>query len=152
MITFENGILKKGAYVIVDGKEYPVVMPDYETITPLSAENLNKMQEDLKEMIDNNKILGTVGSESGNIVLGTLQVEWGTISTTTPASGTSDVAVTFPTEFSNNPAVFTQAIGNYNTSAQVNDISKTSALVKCRSLDGKEHDFRKFYWLAIGTK
>ncbi len=52
MITFKNAILKKGAYGVIDGKEYPVVMPEFEVETPFSAENLNKIQEDLKEMID----------------------------------------------------------------------------------------------------
>lgn len=47
MINFEDGTLVKGAYVIIDGAEYPVHMPEYSGNTPTSAENFNKMQEDL---------------------------------------------------------------------------------------------------------
>ena len=51
MITFENGTLKKGAYVVINGTEYEVHMPEYEGNTPLSAENLNLMQKQLLETI-----------------------------------------------------------------------------------------------------
>lgn len=52
MVNFEDGELVKGAYVIIDGKEYEVHMPQYSGRTPLSSENLNKMQvEILKTML-----------------------------------------------------------------------------------------------------
>ena len=41
MFKFKDGTLKKGAYVVIDGVEYEVHMPEYEGETPLSAENLN---------------------------------------------------------------------------------------------------------------
>lgn len=44
MFTFENGTLVKGAYVEINGVQYPVTMPQYSGNTPVSAENLNKMQ------------------------------------------------------------------------------------------------------------
>lgn len=52
MINFENGKLEEGAYVIIDGVKYPVVMPRYSGKTPVSAENLNYMQDLIKEDID----------------------------------------------------------------------------------------------------
>lgn len=51
MLTFENGIEKKGAYVVINGVEYEVHMPEYEGNTPLSAENLNLMQRQLLETV-----------------------------------------------------------------------------------------------------
>ena len=42
MFQFEDGTLKKGAYVVIDGVEYEVHMPEYEGKTPLTAENLNR--------------------------------------------------------------------------------------------------------------
>ena len=52
MVNFEDGELVKGAYVVIDGKEYEVHMPQYSGRTPLSSENLNKMQvEILKTML-----------------------------------------------------------------------------------------------------
>lgn len=50
MFKFEDGILKKGAYVVIDGVEYEVHMPEYEGETPISAENLNRsISECVKE-------------------------------------------------------------------------------------------------------
>lgn len=46
-MKFENGTLVKGAYVVIDGIEHEVHMPKYSGNTPCSAENLNKMQEDI---------------------------------------------------------------------------------------------------------
>ena len=53
MVNFQNGQLLKGAYVIIDGVEYPVVMPEYTGNTPISSENLNKAQKDLQNLLEN---------------------------------------------------------------------------------------------------
>ena len=72
MVNFEDGELVKGAYVVIDGKEYEVHMPQYSGRTPLSSENLNKVQNDLNETITNqgkilnDKINGTVIYENEN--------------------------------------------------------------------------------------
>lgn len=59
MVNFKNGELVKGAYVVIDGKEYEVHMPQYFGETPLSSENLNKVQNDLNKTItEQSKILG----------------------------------------------------------------------------------------------
>ena len=47
MVNFENGTLVTNAYVEINGVQYPVVMPVYSGNTPLTAENLNKAQNDL---------------------------------------------------------------------------------------------------------
>lgn len=52
MINFENGTLVKGAYVVIDGVEHEVHMPQYSGNTPLSPEILNKMQADLQKEVD----------------------------------------------------------------------------------------------------
>lgn len=49
MFKFENGNLIKGAYVKINGVEYEVNMPQYYGATPMSAENMNKAQRELKE-------------------------------------------------------------------------------------------------------
>ena len=46
-MKFEGGTLVKGAYVVIDGVEHEVHMPEYSGKTPLSAEIFNKMQEDI---------------------------------------------------------------------------------------------------------
>lgn len=55
-MTFENGKLVTEAYVEIEGKRYPVVMPVYSGNTPLNAANLNSMQRELKELFGVNKI------------------------------------------------------------------------------------------------
>ena len=47
MFQFEDGTLKKGAYVVINGVEYEVHMPEYEGKTPLSSENLNRAVNEL---------------------------------------------------------------------------------------------------------
>lgn len=47
MVDFEDGQLVKGPYVVIDGEEYPVIMPKYKGNTPISSENLNKLQTDI---------------------------------------------------------------------------------------------------------
>lgn len=53
MVNFEDGQLLKGAYAIIDGKEYPVIMPKCTGQTPLTSENLNKLQTDIQENLKN---------------------------------------------------------------------------------------------------
>lgn len=53
MVNFEDGTLVKGAYVEIDGVQYPVHMPQYSGNTSLSAENLNKAQKDIQNQLDN---------------------------------------------------------------------------------------------------
>ena len=45
MFKFEDGILVEDAYVIIDEKKYPVVMPEYKGNTPMTARNLNNLLE-----------------------------------------------------------------------------------------------------------
>ena len=51
MVNFEDGTLVKGAYVLIDGVEHPVIMPQYSGKTPLSSENMNKIQNDILQVM-----------------------------------------------------------------------------------------------------
>lgn len=44
-INWQNGSIKKDGYVVIDGVQYPIVMPEYEGDTPINASNLNHMDE-----------------------------------------------------------------------------------------------------------
>lgn len=69
MFQFEDGTLKKGAYVVIDGVEYEVHMPEYEGKTPLTAENLNRQAKDVEEKINEIKKCNvTEESEEGKYV------------------------------------------------------------------------------------
>lgn len=58
MVEWEDGQLVQGAYVEINGRQYPVVMPQYSGNTAVTAENLNKMQSDLQnEIADKNIIM-----------------------------------------------------------------------------------------------
>lgn len=71
MVNFEDGELVKGAYVVIDGKEYEVHMPQYSGRTPLSSENLNKMQvEILKTMLPVGSRYVTQDNTNPNEILG----------------------------------------------------------------------------------
>ena len=47
MFLFEDGEIENEAYVEIDGVKYPVHMPQRKGNTPLTSENLNKMQKEL---------------------------------------------------------------------------------------------------------
>ena len=77
MVNFTEGQLVKGAYVIIDGVEHEVHMPQYSGNTPLTPENLNKAQEDLENEIGNKtkKNIATRKFGRQNI---TVNQSWGT--------------------------------------------------------------------------
>lgn len=49
MVEWEDGQLVQNPYVEINGTKYPVVMPEYTGNTPMTAENLNKMQTDAQQ-------------------------------------------------------------------------------------------------------
>lgn len=51
MFIFEDGEIENEAYVEIDGVKYPVHMPRRKGNTPLTSENLNKMQKELAQDI-----------------------------------------------------------------------------------------------------
>lgn len=77
MVDFKEGQLVKGAYVVIDGVEHEVHMPQYSGNTPLTPENLNKAQEDLENEIGNKtkKNIATRKFGRQNI---TVNQSWGT--------------------------------------------------------------------------
>lgn len=50
--TFQNGTLKSKAYFMNNGVKQEVEEAVYEGETPLSAENINEMQDNIEEEID----------------------------------------------------------------------------------------------------
>ena len=54
-VVFENGTLVQKANVEIDGAIYEVEPAQYEGNTPLSANNLNQLQENLYDYIDEKK-------------------------------------------------------------------------------------------------
>jgi len=68
MVNFENGTLIKGAYVVINGVEYPVVMPAITGDTPMSAENLNKAQNDLYDEINLKAIVESGSNANGTYI------------------------------------------------------------------------------------
>ena len=80
MINFEEGTLIKGAYVVVNGEELPVHMPEYSGNTPMSPENLNKIQlEFQKEQMELQKELTSVSKLIYSKVVGTTEINGFTI-------------------------------------------------------------------------
>lgn len=47
MVIWEDGNLIKDAYVVINGVEYPVFMPEYSGKTNITAERLNTMQREI---------------------------------------------------------------------------------------------------------
>lgn len=54
-IHFENGELIAAGYVKVNNITYTVVEAEYSGETPLSAENLNQMQDNIEKAIEEEK-------------------------------------------------------------------------------------------------
>lgn len=56
-VPFEDGTLVKEAYVIIDGEEHEVIPEEYTGKTPLSAHNLNKMQDNIEKSINEEALI-----------------------------------------------------------------------------------------------
>lgn len=54
-ISFEDGTLVTAGYVTIEGQNYEVNEAVYEGNTPLSAFNLNKMQDNIEKDINSTK-------------------------------------------------------------------------------------------------
>lgn len=51
-INWENGSVRREGYVLIDGTQYQTVQPEYEGSTPINADNLNHMDNGIKEAHD----------------------------------------------------------------------------------------------------
>ena len=51
-IPFEDGVKTQEAYVTVNEQNYQVTPAVWQGTVPLSAQNLNKMQDNIEEVID----------------------------------------------------------------------------------------------------
>lgn len=56
-IPFEDGTLVKAGYVEIDGTKHETVQPEYTGKTPLSAYNLKKMQDNIENSINEEKLV-----------------------------------------------------------------------------------------------
>lgn len=157
MVNFEDGILVEGAYVLIDGVKYPVVMPNYSGKTPLNSENMNKLQNDLIEDIDNiqeiiETFTGTENATSGYCKLNNgLILQWGSVNANTftddSETGGKQKIVTFPIAFTKfNQCFCTFQYANGRDSATIKEFNlETLTLITGVNIAGV-----KVNWLAIG--
>lgn len=61
-VNWEDGTLQTGAYVEIDGTQYPVVMPTYSCDTPVTATNLNIMDVGIANATNKEEIPLTITS------------------------------------------------------------------------------------------
>ena len=52
-INWEAGEVTREGYVLIDGQQYQTVQPEYSGNTPINPENLNHMDNGIKELYDN---------------------------------------------------------------------------------------------------
>lgn len=158
MVNFEDGTLVEGAYVLIDGVKYPVVMPKYSGKTPLNSENMNKLQNDLIEDIDNiqeiiETFTGTENATSGYCKLNNgLILQWGSVNANTftddSETGGKQKIVTFPiafTKFNQCFCTFQYANGRENATIKEFDL-ETLTLITGVTTNGI-----KVNWFAIGV-
>ena len=61
-IPFEDGTKTQEAYVAIDGENYQVTPATWTGTTPLKAQNLNKMQDNIEEAINIQRATVTLSS------------------------------------------------------------------------------------------
>lgn len=67
-IPFENGELVQAGYVMIDGVKYETVEPVYNGTTPVSADILNQMQNNVESAINSvETLIGDTGSLLDNL-------------------------------------------------------------------------------------
>ena len=157
MVVFEDGTLVEGAYVLIDGVKYPVVMPNYSGKTPLNSENMNKLQNDLIEDIDNiqeiiETFTGTENATSGYCKLNNgLILQWGSANANTflddSETGGKQKIVTFPIAFTKfNQCFCSFQYANGRDSATIKEFNlETLTLITGVNIAGV-----KVNWFAIG--
>lgn len=121
--------------------------------TPLSAEILNILQDNMEKAIENvvANNFESVGHHTGLIEIGNLRIEYGRqYIDTVPSSSYLQTTIYFTKAFSETPNFFAQTNGNYNILTTVSSNDKTQAIVNTRSLNGSEVTGRWFDWFAIG--
>ena len=74
-IPFEDGTLVKAGYVEIDGTKYETVQPEYEGETPLSAYNLNKMQDNVENSINEEKLVKRINISGSSKQEGTPSID-----------------------------------------------------------------------------
>lgn len=133
-IPFEDGKKLKNAFVTIDGKEYEVTPAQYQGKTPVSASNLNKMQDNIEKSI--NGTIETVTNENGTAIKfsdGTM-LAYGT-KTMSVSYGT----VNFPVAFVEKPRMLATLNATVSNDSiyivSTNAIDKASANIFARKND-----------------
>lgn len=161
-IPFEDGKKLKNAFVTIDGKEYEVTPAQYQGKTPVSASNLNKMQDNIEKSI--NGTIETVTTESGTAIKfadGTMicygKIDTGSRNFTEQFGSVYydniPYNIVYPMQFIETPIIsISQELGGYlggnsigglptNTKAQVYVYTMKSATLSRNAI---------IYWQAIG--
>lgn len=101
-VVFQNGTLVQKATVEIDGNVYEVEPAQYEGTTPLSANNLNRLQDNLYDYID--EVSGGIfPADKYAILTGQL----------TMTNGEGTIEINYPTGFTkNNTIVISCMTGN----------------------------------------
>lgn len=81
-ITFQDGTKVSDAIVTIDNIDYPVTPATYSGTTPLTASNLNLMQDNIEEVFDDI----TITEDNENLLDGT-KITGGTVSLTGDVTG-----------------------------------------------------------------
>lgn len=131
--------------------------------TPISAENLNLMQDNaenainsLKSIVENLGVIEEQGEGYVRYSTG-IQICWGQSSGTTSTTSyfstlrsSSEIDTTFEKEFTTQPIVITQVKTNAQMSCQLRDVTTTG--FKCYPLypSGTSSTNYSFYYIAIG--
>lgn len=145
----------------IEFKNYP------DTSTPISAESLNALQDNVEEDINdaksniestkeevntiNDKLSNAVVTGVNSVKLDDILIQYGLLSDiTVPATSYDSITVPFEEVYVDQPQVFAQPKGNYNIICQVSLATSSQFILNVRSVDGAERTGRSFSWMAIG--
>lgn len=96
------------------------------TNTPVSADNLNLLQTNVENGISDLVNIVSSGAVTGNVKIGNIGIEWGTVSVT-PSSGSNpyygSTAVTFANTYAFSPSMIANLGAGYQSVTNVATIS-----------------------------
>lgn len=156
-IGWENGVLVSKAKVSIGGTVYDVEPEQYEGNTPLSAENLKQMEDNMEEAIDEK--ISTVVERSENTNGSYVKFMDGTMIQYGYNNGVDngERLITYPVPFVEIPVVSCDTAvydRNYIHLAQVHNISKVSCSIIVRYCASSGGTWgiggNSFSWIAIG--
>lgn len=156
-IGWENGVLVSKAKVNIGGSTYDVEPEQYEGNTPLSAENLKKMEDNMEEGL--NEVISEIIERGQNSNVSYVKLIDGTMIQYGYNNGVDngERVITFPIPFIETPVVSCNTVvydTNYVHLTQVHNISKTGCSVIVRYISSSGGSWgiggNGFSWIAIG--